>query len=402
MKKGDLQRAFLAPARLIAWGVDALRRRDPHLWVFGAWYGSLYSDNSRAMYEYVCAYHPEITAVWITSSRSVYDRLKGEGRRVEYASSRAGRAACRRASAAFASTAASDVNERCLNGCRLVMLWHGSPIKLIGNDARRFMVRDTLWKRVKTAARRIFMPWEFIRYDMVCNISEFFNPIFRSAFAVDDGAIAITGLPRNDALFEGGDALVRKIEERWKGCVKIVYMPTFRDTASGRRRPFNPFAGFGFDAARLSEILVRRNMVFIYKGHYYDQRNGSSRIEGVSDRFLNLSDGDYDNLYSFLGGIDILITDYSSLFFDFIITGRRVILAPFDYDEYIAHARPLYFDYSLLEGPRAHNWDELCALLDNGGAAPAPTACVKRFNAHSDERSRERVFCEVQTRFFKE
>ncbi len=402
MKKGDLQHAFLAPLRLIAWGVDALRRRDPHLWVFGAWYGNLYSDNSRAMYEYVRRCHPEITAVWITNSESVHARISKEGGRVEYASSRAGRAVCRRASVAFASTAAADLNGRCLNGCRLVMLWHGCPIKLIGNDARSFMVRDTLWKRFKTAARRVFLPWEFIGYDMVCNLSEFFNPIFRSAFGVEDGAIAITGLPRNDALFEGGDALVRKLEERWKGATKIVYMPTFRDTVSGEGRPFNPFGGFGFDAARLSEILERQNMVFIYKGHYYDQRNGSSRLAGVSERFVNLSDGDYDDLYGFLGGIDILITDYSSLFFDFIITGKRVILAPFDYDEYISHARPLYFDYSLLEGPRARNWDELCTLLEAGGAAAAPASCVERFNARCDAGSRERVFREVQTRFFKE
>ena len=383
------------------WWLQKLHRRTPSLWVFGAWYGDLYNDNSRAMFQYVIDNHPEITAVWITRSPDVYNDLKSQGLKVEYADSPSGRRICRNASLAFVSTAASDVAVKCLNGCKIVMLWHGCPIKIIGDDARRFMVRDTWWKRAKTAIRRMVLPWEFIKYDMVCSLSEFFNPIFCSAFGIDPAVNAICGLPRNDALFGGGDALSKRIDARWKGAVKIMYMPTFRDTVTGEGLPFNPFAGYGFDAARLGEILEKNNMVFIYKGHYYDLQRGSSLFETISDRFLCIDNSDYDDLYSFLGGVDILITDYSSVFFDWIITGKKVILSPFDYDEYIHVSRPFYFDYSLLEATRATDWNAICDILQDGSAAAAAKECVARFNKYTDACSRERVYKEVIRRFIK-
>ena len=400
MSDRDIFRALGGLLSLPAWWMQRLGRRDPALWVFGAWYGNLYNDNSRAMFEWVVANHPEITAVWITDSPEVYKDLSSQGLRVAYKSSREGRRLCRRSSLAFVSTAASDVCHRQLNGCKIVMLWHGCPIKLIGNDARRFMVKNTVWKRIKTFVRRLVLPWEFIRYDMVCSLSEFFSPIFCSAFGIKPQVNAITGLPRNDALFSGGDHLSAMIEARWKGSTKIVYMPTFRDTVTGEGLAFNPFEGYGFDADRLGEILEKNNMVFIYKGHYYDLQRGSSLFHALSDRFLCISDRDYDDLYHFLGGTDILITDYSSVFFDYIITGKKVILAPFDYDEYIHVSRPFYFDYSLMEATRAKDWNAICEILSQGEAAPAPQACISRFNAFTDADSRSRVYGEVINRFY--
>lgn len=397
----DILRALVGLVSLPAWWMQRLVRRNPSLWVFGAWYGNLYNDNSRAMFEYVCDNHPEIEAVWITSSDAVLSEITSAGRRALLKDSREGRSLCRRAGIAFVSTAAGDVCEKQLNGCRIVMLWHGCPIKIVGNDARRFMVKDTLWKRFKTAIRRIVVPWEFIPYDMVCSLSEFFSPVFCSAFGIRPEVNAITGLPRNDALFRGGDRLIKSLEARWSGCTKIVYLPTFRDTATGEGLAFNPFAGFGFDAGRLGEVLEKNNMVLIYKGHFYDLQNGASKVNAVPDRIVCISDRDYDSLYGFLGGTDILITDYSSVFFDYIITGKKVILAPFDYDDYIRVSRPFYFDYSLMEATRAKDWNAICDILSSDGARPAPQRCISRFNTYTDAGSRDRVYREVIKRFCK-
>ena len=399
MSGSDFFHALSGLFSLPSWWAQRLVHRTPDLWVFGAWFGDRYGDNSRAMFEYVCACHPEITAVWITDSPDVYNDLKAQGRRVEYRNSRRGRSICRRAFAAFVSTSAADVCEKSLNGCRIVMLWHGCPIKVIGRDARRFMVRDTVWKRIKTLLRRLVLPWEFIRYDMVCSLSDFFSPIFCSAFGIEPGANAVTGLPRNDALFAGGDHLTSSIEARWPGSVKIVYLPTFRDTTVGEGIPFDPFGGFGFDAGKLGKVLQERNMVFIYKGHYYDLQLKGAASEALPERLLCIDDHDIDDLYTFLGGTDILITDYSSVFFDYIITGKKVILAPFDYDDYIRVCRPFYFDYSLLEATRAKDWNAICEILSDGLALPVPQSCISRFNKYTDDGSCGRVYDEVVRRF---
>ena len=76
-----------------------------------------------------------------------------------------------------------------------------------------------------------------------------------------------------------------------------------------------------------------------------------------------------------------------------------MILAPFDYDEYIRVSRPFYFDYSLMEATRAKDWNAICDILSNDGARCAPQGCISRFNAYTDAGSRDRVYREVIKRF---
>ena len=71
MNLSDLQKAIGGLFFLPVWWSQRWYKRDPYLWTFGAWDGLRYSDNSRAMYEYVLANCPHIKAVWMTNSKQV-------------------------------------------------------------------------------------------------------------------------------------------------------------------------------------------------------------------------------------------------------------------------------------------------------------------------------------------
>jgi len=75
----------------------------------------------------------------------------------------------------------------------------------------------------------------------------------------------------------------------------------------------------------------------------------------------------------------VLITDYSSIYFDFLCLGKPIILFPFDYEEYTSGSREFYFDYNLLEAKRVYTWSELeQCLLNKSYYAPSKEE-IRRF-----------------------
>lgn len=369
------------------WYAQYFMKRERNLWIFGAWDGMRYSDNSRALFEYVIARHPEIRAVWITKSEKIYRDLTAKHLPVAMASASDGRKAMMRASLFCVTKGLGDGVPRFMNGIRILNLWHGMPLKMIGNDAMSFIRRNTFWKKIKTAVRKIIVPYEFLR-GVTLSTSPFFTPFLQSAFRLSQSEVWEVGLPRNDHFFKAcTEPLIDRIDRRFDHPVKILYMPTHRDTVSRQGRAFNPFEVAGCDPAALEQVLERRNMVLLYKGHFFD-----SSSKGLQDsRIMTVTDDDYDDLYTFIKDADLLLTDYSSIYFDFLLLRKPIILFPFDREEYCTQSRPFYFDYDLLEAVKVYDWAELIALLDRRGYLPPSEEEVKRFHLHADGNSCQRI-----------
>ena len=107
----------------------------------------------------------------------------------------------------------------------------------------------------------------------------------------------------------------------------------------------------------------------------------------------------YDVLYRFVKDMDILITDYSSIYFDYLLLRRPIILTPFDYDDYIRTQRGLYFDYNSLESTKAHNWKELLQILKDESYNKPSKHEVDRFVDHVDANSSKRIAEHVFSNF---
>lgn len=373
---------------LPVWGLQYLVPRQQKLWIFGAWDGKRYSDNSRALYEYVLNHCKSIDAIWVTKEQRVYERLRDKGLPVVMTGTWKGIWTMMRAGRFFATKGVDDVSPLFLNGIKVCMLWHGMPLKMIGNDAMVFKRKNTLWKKIKTLARRILVPQEFIHYNTI-STAPFFTPHLSTAFALDCHDIWEVGMPRNDRFFERiKENLVECLDQRWDYPLKILYMPTHRDACTAKGLSFNPFLQAGFDANALMACLENINAVLLYKGHFFDDTRS---VMTACERLMVVTDDDYDDLYRFVKDVDILITDYSSIYFDFLLCRKPMILFPFDEEDYVAHSRPFYFDYKLMEAVRAYSWSELEDILLHARYKAPREEEVLRFNCYTDGNACNRL-----------
>jgi len=112
-------------------------------------------------------------------------------------------------------------------------------------------------------------------------------------------------------------------------------------------------------------------------------------------------DEELPDIYPLVKETDILITDYSSIYFDFLILDRPIIFAPFDIEQYVKSDRALYYDYyDVTPGPKAKNWPEVFRQIEEeiqeDHWKTKRNIICHRFNKYVDNKSSERVFKVIQ------
>lgn len=336
------------------WCMERLVPRSRRIWIFGAWYGQKYSDNSKWLYEYVILHCPEIKAVWITKNDSVYNLLKKQEKCVFKSGSFGGIWHCLRAKYAFLSSGTLDVNAFFLNGTRQIWLWHGMPLKKIGFCDEM----GVLHSKTRLFVSRVLNPYFSLSPWCTLASADFFVPFLKASFRLPEERIWKTGLPRCDAFFAGRkERLAAELRRKFPGAAVFVYMPTFRMTGNMDGVPFQPFSEtFGFSKTEFVRFLEERNIVFLYKPHFVDS---AVKVHIESERFMYLSDSDFDDLYTMLDSIDMLATDYSSVYFDFLAAKKNVFLLVFDYEEYTKNSRAHFFDMRTeMHGVFCEDWHD--------------------------------------------
>tara|TARA_R110000787_G_scaffold98566_2_gene202560 strand:- start:23 stop:1216 length:1194 start_codon:yes stop_codon:yes gene_type:complete len=321
-----------------------------NLWLFGAWYGNRYSDNSKAFFEYINNEQPHINAVWICKDSQVIEQVRILGFKAFHEKSLIG--LWYQLSAEFVFMCQSlhdDIYSPCIGkNTTVVNLWHGLPLKKIMYD----VFGDKAAK--KNFIGRLFdklSPYNNIRNDYLLATSEETQQTLSKAFRLPIERTIITGFPRNDVFL--------KPTIKSNGQVyKCIYMPTFR---GGKGSECDLFAQYGFDAKVIDQALIKNNIELVLRMHpvnkppryIIDEINNSSNIsiDSTADLFDSIVD------------YDCMVTDYSGGYFDFLLTGRPIFFAPFDLEKYKKQERDLYYQYEdvTLE-PYAYSWPE---LIDN-------------------------------------
>ena len=202
---------------------------------------------------------------------------------------------------------------------RRIYLSHGMPLKAVGH-LNRFGDPKTI-------------PYS----DYTIATSPFFQKIVAKAFGLPKERVLVTGLPRNDLLFEPKDCLERFGLPRGK---KIVFWaPTFR-RALGKEMKDGRFGGglplLGSDLTDFDSFLSSLDAHLLIKLHPMDRLNRSDF--GSYENITIIRNDDLlqkgCQLYSLLGQADLLITDYSSIFVDYLLLDRPIIFAIHDLEEY--------------------------------------------------------------------
>ena len=357
--------------------------KDKNIWIFGAWFGNKYTDNSKYLFEYINENHPEIKAIWLTNDQMTLDLIGSKGYDVYKMYSLKGYYYSLRASFGFVSTGFKDINNLVFRG-KYINLWHGNPLKKIVYDDK--LVNGIQYHSFPFKVIGFLFP--FIgspeKYDYIIASSKSEANNLSTAFHKALKNILITGLPRNDVFSKHTKKEIKK----------VIYMPTHRNQGELNIKELLLMNMDSLDR-KLSALQVE----LYIKLHYYHMSD--MNLEKYTNIFLIKDDEIQQDIYSVINDFDILITDYSSIFFDYLLSGNPIIFAPFDYDQYISKDRELYYDYDeVTPGPKCSDWSEVAAWIEKFKYNPKlyeeeRKKVTNKFHKYQDGKSAQRVYDEV-------
>jgi CDP-glycerol glycerophosphotransferase len=228
--------------------------------------------------------------------------------------------------------------------------WHGTPLKRLGfdvtarrNDGNRF----TRWaQQVEN--------WQY-----VLSPNPFSTPILRRAYAVE-GEMLETGYPRDDVL-AGADRDARTQELRRRlgipdGMRTVLYAPTYRDHVYDRNGRYR--LDLHLDLERL-RAAVGDDTVILFRKHHYIVDPVPTDPHGFIRDVSRYPDGT-----ELMLAADVLVTDYSSMMFDYANTGRPMLFFTYDLDAYADEIRGFYVDFTeIVPGPLLRTTDDVADAL---------------------------------------
>lgn len=224
-----------------------------------------------------------------------------------------------------------------------VQCWHGTPLKRLGCDinveGNLLSTKNEIHEQYRNDSRR---------YNYMISPSKFCTEKLMSAFDIKDKNIMIEkGYPRNDFIVNHTKKDVERIKKELKipsNKKIILYAPTFRDNQHDSNTGYTYKTELDFDNLKKK---LEKDYVILFRVHYLvASKFNFDKYKGF---IYNVSDlDDVNELYIIS---DLLITDYSSVFFDYSILKRPMIFYMYDLDEYKNNLRDFYFGLEELPGP---------------------------------------------------
>ena len=224
--------------------------------------------------------------------------------------------------------------------------WHGTPLKLMGKDNPSEIVSIGHIQHSLLSSDYLLYPNHYMCEKMT------------NAYMIGKcypGKVLFEGYPRNSVFFDDKRRFDLKNKLNYSDKEIFVYMPTFRGMINERDdiKQKNDIEEY---LSKLDSNLNDNQILFV-KLHVYNE----SKIDFSKFKHIKTFPDNYET-YDFLNIADVLITDYSSVFFDFAVTKRKIIIFNYDEEEYLSY-RGLYFPLSDLPFHKVSNVDDLIKEL---------------------------------------
>lgn len=372
--------------KLLFWFMGKVIPKDANMIIFESFHGKQYSDNPRALYEYLNEKHPDYNLIWSADRRHLVIFSENGVQYVQRFSLKW---------LWFMNRAKYWVINTRLPlwipktpRTTYVQTWHGTPLKRLAADMNQVLMPETDTEKYK----QNFL-YEAGKWDYLISPNPYSTEIFKHAFAFDKQIIE-SGYPRNDYLITHNNAekITSLKEEMGIPLNKnvILYAPTWRDNQFYQKGQYKfdiqmnlqqMKSEFGDEYVILLRMhyLISENIdLKAYKGFVYD----FSSYEDIRDLYLVS---------------DLLITDYSSVLFDYANLKRPMLFFVYDLDDYRDNLRGFYFDFEQeAPGPLVKTTNEIIAAirkLENEHFKPDKTveAFYQKFCRLEDGMSSERV-----------
>ncbi len=302
--------------------------------VFESFLGKQFSDNPRAIYEYMKEHYPEYKLYWSVDPRFI-DNFKDKGVNI-----------VPRLSIKWLLIMASA--KYWVSNSRMplwipkpkhtvyLQTWHGTPLKKLAADMDDVFMPGTNIENYK----RNFLK-ESANWDYLISPNPYSTKIFRRAFAFKKEMIE-SGYPRNDFLYNANnekDILALKKKYQIPTDKKVIlYAPTWRDDQYFEKGKYK--FDLKLDLKQMQEQLGDQYIVLLRLHYLIANHIDVSEYKGFAFDFSH-----HEDIRELYMVSDLLITDYSSVFFDYANLKRPMIFFVYDIEDYRDRLRGFYFDF---------------------------------------------------------
>ncbi|MCP1647231.1 CDP-glycerol glycerophosphotransferase family protein [Pseudomonas nitroreducens] len=309
--------AILSPVYFLS----GLVSRDPKKIVFGC-HLKHPAGNIFSFYKHCLEANDGKKMLWIAANEETYQKLKEENLPTLRKNSIHGIHACLTAQFFCYSSYISDINFTLSRNAKPINLWHGTPLKKIEADIKTG-IYSIRYKHPKTFT--LIQPWIFVRPYKVLVSSDYESNCFKTAFKITDTQLYRSFPPRLIGLTPK-----TKQDENNK---KILLAPTFRDGSNTKYENL-------VNLEKINNYCRKNKITITIKAHPSDKSFDNLNLENLSN--INISDK-LTNIYTLLPKADLVITDYSSIFFDCHYLSIPFILHWPDLEFYTKNCREFYF-----------------------------------------------------------
>ncbi|TDD66489.1 CDP-glycerol:glycerophosphate glycerophosphotransferase [Actinomadura darangshiensis] len=332
--------------------------------LYDSYSGKQYSDSPRALHEELVRRDADVEHLWLVRDAQV--ELPGTARPVRMWGAEWYEAMARSRYIVTNAHLPEWFVRR--DGQTVVQTWHGTPLKRIGFD-----IEDVQFANVRYLEK---VAKEVRNWSYLVSPNAFSTPILRRAFRYE-GEIIETGYPRNDVLASpDGAMLAELVRERLglpPGKRAVLYAPTWRDDrfyGPGKYR-----LDLRLDLERAAAALGEDHVLLVRR-----HPNVVDTVPEDAGGFVRDVSG-YPDIADLFLVADVLLTDYSSLMFDYAGTGRPMLFFTYDLDHYRDELRGFYFDFEHdAPGPLLGSSDDVIeALRSIDGVAHDYAAPYERF-----------------------
>ena len=329
--------------RIYAWIIPIRKNR----FVFLSMGGNSYGDSVKCLSDYISENHENEEIVWAFSNH-YFEKVDCRHKKVIFGSLKYYYYVI--SSKYYISNCYAPFMLIKRKGQVVLQTWHGTALKRIGKDSV-----DSDHTKFENVIKPDVIKRGNKQTDIFISGSTFMTEVYHRALLYSK-EISLTGTPRTDVFFNNRNEIIEKVKRSFgieDSCKVILYAPTFR--------PGGSFEYYDIDLSCIKDFFSKKEgheYVIMVRLHPNIAAKSEDLMKFLSYDYINASF--YPDMQDLLCATDVLITDYSSVMFDFMFTYRPVIMYTPDKDIY---NRGFYFDTGKLPFIKITNNNEIVKEL---------------------------------------
>lgn len=339
--------------------------------VFGGEHGKGFRGNTKYLFLEMNK-DPRVTCVWISKDDKIIAQIRALGYDAYKHHSVKGVLYALRAKLIVHSHSTNDdFSKVFMGGAISFNTWHGVGLKKVwGANKNTFSYKVYHEKKtLKHILGMLVLRTNQAKKNYVVSTSPAVSSYYPETFFVPKENVLELGQARNDVFFKETEEDL-EIPEWFREEKVILYMPTHRKLGKLDRD-----ISLVFDFKQLNEFCTENDYKFVVKRHMYS----SGSVPTIYENIIDISEQTYDPQL-LLKYSDVLMTDYSSCYTDYLLLNRPVIFYSYDLNVYLNSSNQMYFNYfDVTPGPKVEEFAEMIEEL---------TVAIETPEVYSDERER--------------